>query len=119
MALNYRTSRRFSAGRRRGDGRGMTAANQFPGTGAAATTLHPGHQLQPADGVVTAFSAGETRAMEAALQAALRGPRGANPLVGAVVVDPEGNHLITGFHRGAGTAHAEADAIAQAAAAGL
>jgi diaminohydroxyphosphoribosylaminopyrimidine deaminase/5-amino-6-(5-phosphoribosylamino)uracil reductase len=97
----------------------MTAANQFPGTGATTTALLPDHPLQPADGVVTAFSAGETRAMEAALQAALRGPRGTNPLVGAVVVDPAGNHLITGFHRGAGTAHAEADAIAQAAAAGL
>lgn len=70
-------------------------------------------------GVVTAFSAAETAAMDAALAAALRGPRGANPLVGAVVVDPEGRHLVTGFHRGAGTAHAEGDAIAQAAAAGL
>jgi diaminohydroxyphosphoribosylaminopyrimidine deaminase/5-amino-6-(5-phosphoribosylamino)uracil reductase len=70
-------------------------------------------------GVVTAFSAAETAAMDAALAAALRGPRGANPLVGAVVVDPEGRQLVTGFHRGAGTAHAEGDAIAQAAAAGL
>jgi diaminohydroxyphosphoribosylaminopyrimidine deaminase/5-amino-6-(5-phosphoribosylamino)uracil reductase len=69
--------------------------------------------------VVTAFSAAETAAMDAALAAALRGPRGANPLVGAVVVDPEGRQLVTGFHRGAGTAHAEGDAIAQAAAAGL
>jgi diaminohydroxyphosphoribosylaminopyrimidine deaminase/5-amino-6-(5-phosphoribosylamino)uracil reductase len=70
-------------------------------------------------GVVTAFSAGETNAMEAALQAALQGPRGANPLVGAVVVDPDGRHLVTGYHRGAGTAHAEADAIAQAKTAGI
>lgn len=70
-------------------------------------------------GVVTAFSAAETAAMDAALEAALRGPRGANPLVGAVVIDPEGRQLVTGFHRGAGTAHAEGDAIAQAAAAGL
>jgi len=68
---------------------------------------------------VTAFSPAETHAMDAALEAALRGPRGANPLVGAVVVDAEGRHLVTGFHRGAGTPHAEADAIAQAAAAGL
>ena len=85
----------------------------------AETALHAGHPLQPADGVVTAFSTGETTAMEVALEAARRGPRGANPLVGAVVVDPDGRHLVTGFHRGAGTAHAEADAIAQAAAAGL
>ncbi|NUS36069.1 MAG: bifunctional diaminohydroxyphosphoribosylaminopyrimidine deaminase/5-amino-6-(5-phosphoribosylamino)uracil reductase RibD [Pseudarthrobacter sp.] len=75
--------------------------------------------LQPAAGVVTAFSPDETRAMEAALKAALNGPRGANPLVGAVVIDPDGRQLVTGYHRGAGTAHAEADAIAQAAAVGL
>ncbi|WP_284985542.1 bifunctional diaminohydroxyphosphoribosylaminopyrimidine deaminase/5-amino-6-(5-phosphoribosylamino)uracil reductase RibD [Arthrobacter sp. fls2-241-R2A-172] len=53
-------------------------------------------------------------AMEAALAAALRGPRGANPLVGAVILSPEGEHLATGYHRGAGTAHAEADAISEA-----
>lgn len=57
--------------------------------------------------------------MATALKAALNGPRGANPLVGAVVVDPEGRELVSGFHRGAGTAHAEVDAIAQAAAAGI
>jgi diaminohydroxyphosphoribosylaminopyrimidine deaminase/5-amino-6-(5-phosphoribosylamino)uracil reductase len=76
-------------------------------------------QTAPPDDVVTAFSAAETAAMDAALQAALRGPRGANPLVGAVVVDAQGTQLVTGYHRGAGTAHAEADAIAQAAAAGV
>ncbi|HEY1158973.1 MAG TPA: bifunctional diaminohydroxyphosphoribosylaminopyrimidine deaminase/5-amino-6-(5-phosphoribosylamino)uracil reductase RibD [Arthrobacter sp.] len=76
-------------------------------------------ELQTAAGVVTAFSAEETRAMEHALQAALQGPRGANPLVGAVVVGPDGRELVTGYHRGAGTAHAEADAIARAAAVGL
>ena len=69
--------------------------------------------------VVTAFTAAETAAMDIALEAALNGPRGANPLVGAVVVDSEGRELVTGFHRGAGTAHAEADAIARAAAAGI
>lgn len=57
--------------------------------------------------------------MEAALDAALQGPRGANPLVGAVVVGPNGQQLVTGYHRGAGTAHAEADAIAQAAMKGI
>jgi diaminohydroxyphosphoribosylaminopyrimidine deaminase/5-amino-6-(5-phosphoribosylamino)uracil reductase len=76
-------------------------------------------ELKPTAGAVTAFSADETRAMEHALQAALQGPRGANPLVGAVVVGPDGRRLVTGYHRGAGTAHAEADAIAQAAAVGL
>ncbi|UKA72852.1 bifunctional diaminohydroxyphosphoribosylaminopyrimidine deaminase/5-amino-6-(5-phosphoribosylamino)uracil reductase RibD [Arthrobacter sp. FW306-06-A] len=76
-------------------------------------------ELHPAAAVVTAFTADETRAMDHALQAALQGPRGANPLVGAVVVGPDGKDLVTGYHRGAGTAHAEADAIAQAAAVGL
>ncbi|MDN4643305.1 bifunctional diaminohydroxyphosphoribosylaminopyrimidine deaminase/5-amino-6-(5-phosphoribosylamino)uracil reductase RibD [Arthrobacter sp. PsM3] len=57
--------------------------------------------------------------MDAALAAALQGPRGANPLVGAVVIAADGTRLATGYHCGAGTAHAEADAIDQAKAAGL
>ena len=65
------------------------------------------------------FSAAESAAMQAALAAAAQGPRGANPLVGAVVIGTDGATLATGYHRGAGTAHAEADAIAQAKAAGL
>ena len=68
---------------------------------------------------IHAFSAAETAAMDAALEAALQGPRGANPLVGAVVVGPDGRHLVTGYHRGAGTAHAEADAIATAISTGV
>ncbi|MCU1523009.1 MAG: riboflavin biosynthesis protein RibD [Arthrobacter sp.] len=64
------------------------------------------------------FSVAEIAAMDAALEAALQGPRGANPLVGAVVMAADGTRLVTGHHRGAGTAHAEADVIAQAAAAG-
>ncbi|WP_104174918.1 bifunctional diaminohydroxyphosphoribosylaminopyrimidine deaminase/5-amino-6-(5-phosphoribosylamino)uracil reductase RibD [Arthrobacter sp. Y81] len=65
------------------------------------------------------FSAAEIDAMEVALDAALQGPRGANPLVGAVVVGSDGQRLVTGYHRGAGTAHAEADAIAQAGMKGI
>ncbi|MFZ3452501.1 bifunctional diaminohydroxyphosphoribosylaminopyrimidine deaminase/5-amino-6-(5-phosphoribosylamino)uracil reductase RibD [Arthrobacter sp. 7Tela_A1] len=64
------------------------------------------------------FSDAERVAMEQALQLARRGVRGANPLVGAVILAPSGEVLATGFHRGAGTAHAEADALASAAAAG-
>jgi diaminohydroxyphosphoribosylaminopyrimidine deaminase/5-amino-6-(5-phosphoribosylamino)uracil reductase len=66
-----------------------------------------------------AFSPAEASAMQSALEAALKGPRGANPLVGAVVVAPDGRHLVSGYHRGAGTAHAEADAIDQARLKGL
>ncbi|TQS91420.1 bifunctional diaminohydroxyphosphoribosylaminopyrimidine deaminase/5-amino-6-(5-phosphoribosylamino)uracil reductase RibD [Arthrobacter sp. TS-15] len=62
----------------------------------------------------TFYTAAENAAMEAALKAALAGPRGANPLVGAVILSPEGKQLATGYHRGAGTAHAEADAISEA-----
>ncbi|MFJ4261722.1 bifunctional diaminohydroxyphosphoribosylaminopyrimidine deaminase/5-amino-6-(5-phosphoribosylamino)uracil reductase RibD [Paenarthrobacter nicotinovorans] len=61
-----------------------------------------------------AFAPAETSAMDAALAAAVAGPRGANPLVGAVILGPDGEQLATGYHRGAGTAHAEADAISEA-----
>ncbi|GHD01360.1 bifunctional diaminohydroxyphosphoribosylaminopyrimidine deaminase/5-amino-6-(5-phosphoribosylamino)uracil reductase RibD [Zhihengliuella salsuginis] len=48
-----------------------------------------------------------------AIAAARLGTRGANPIVGAVVVDVAGRLLAVGHHRGAGTAHAEADALNQ------
>jgi diaminohydroxyphosphoribosylaminopyrimidine deaminase/5-amino-6-(5-phosphoribosylamino)uracil reductase len=50
--------------------------------------------------------------MQVALDAARQGPRGANPLVGAVILDPSGEILSVGHHRGAGTPHAEVDALA-------
>ena len=58
------------------------------------------------------------QAMELALDAARMGIRGANPLVGAVLVDSEHRLQQVGWHRGAGTPHAEADALAKARAAG-
>ncbi len=60
-------------------------------------------------------SAVEIDAMRRALQLARRGPRGLNPQVGAVILSPEGEILAEGFHRGAGTAHAEVDALSQLA----
>lgn len=52
-------------------------------------------------------------AMRRALDLARRGPaRNANPRVGCVIVDPDGRILSEGWHRGAGTAHAETDALA-------
>jgi diaminohydroxyphosphoribosylaminopyrimidine deaminase/5-amino-6-(5-phosphoribosylamino)uracil reductase len=82
------------------------------------TADSPGETV--ADAVAVAgFSAAEVAAMDAALAAARQGPRGANPLVGAVVIGADGTRIVTGHHRGAGTAHAEADAIDQAKAAGL
>lgn len=65
-----------------------------------------------------AFTPGEVSAMDLALDLAARGVRGANPLVGAVILDADGATLATGYHRGAGTPHAEANALAQAEAAG-
>lgn len=50
-------------------------------------------------------------ALHTALEAAQRGSRGANPLVGACVLDGEGRVIATGFHLGAGNPHAEVDAL--------
>lgn len=60
-------------------------------------------------------SAVEIDAMRRALQLARRGPRGLNPQVGAVILSPSGEILAEGYHRGAGTAHAEVDALSQLA----
>lgn len=57
-----------------------------------------------------------TNALPRAVEEALRGPRGANPLVGAVVTTPDGGVVASGFHRGRGTAHAEVAALEQFAA---
>ncbi len=58
-------------------------------------------------------SAVEIDAMRRALQLARRGPRGLNPQVGAVILSADGHVLAEGYHRGAGTAHAEVDALSQ------
>ena len=51
-------------------------------------------------------------AMQRALELALQGPaHGVNPQVGAVILDPSGQIVAEGFHRGSGTAHAEVAAI--------
>ena len=52
------------------------------------------------------------RALE--LAAAPGVPLGPNPRVGCVLVAPDGKVLAEGHHRGAGTPHAEADALARA-----
>ena len=57
-------------------------------------------------------------AAERALRAATLGPIGANPRVGAALIAPDGRLLAVGHHRGAGTPHAEADALARAREAG-
>ncbi|MPS75833.1 MAG: bifunctional diaminohydroxyphosphoribosylaminopyrimidine deaminase/5-amino-6-(5-phosphoribosylamino)uracil reductase RibD [Microbacterium sp.] len=57
----------------------------------------------------------ERDAMRRALEAAARGRKGVNPQVGAVILSPEGEVLAEGWHRGAGTPHAEVDALARLA----
>lgn len=55
-------------------------------------------------------------AMARARELAERGPLvGGNPQVGCVLVDESGATLAEGWHRGAGTAHAEVDALAHVA----
>lgn len=59
-----------------------------------------------------ALSADE-QLMGRALDLAVQGPRGVNPQVGCVIVDASGI-VAEGFHHGAGTAHAEVEALARA-----
>lgn len=53
--------------------------------------------------------------MAHAFALARRGPRGVNPQVGAVLLGADGAVLSEGWHRGAGTAHAEVDALSHLA----
>ncbi|MDD7930528.1 bifunctional diaminohydroxyphosphoribosylaminopyrimidine deaminase/5-amino-6-(5-phosphoribosylamino)uracil reductase RibD [Microbacterium thalli] len=57
----------------------------------------------------------EAAAMQRAFELARRGPRGVNPQVGAVLLRADGTVLAEGWHRGAGTAHAEVDALSRIA----
>lgn len=53
------------------------------------------------------------RSMRRAVTLARRGPsRGVNPQVGCVLLRPDGTTASEGWHRGAGTPHAEVDALA-------
>ena len=78
---------------------------------------HDGSQAgpDPVDGSA-AEPAAEVAAMERALALAVTAgvPRGPNPRVGCVLLDPSGRPIAEGFHRGAGTPHAEVVALAAA-----
>jgi len=53
-------------------------------------------------------------AMRRALSLAVRGPAtGVNPRVGCVILSPAGEVIAEGWHRGAGTPHAEVDALSR------
>jgi diaminohydroxyphosphoribosylaminopyrimidine deaminase / 5-amino-6-(5-phosphoribosylamino)uracil reductase len=62
------------------------------------------------------FSPEETRAMARALELARTPgvPTGPNPRVGCVLLDADGRTVAEGFHRGAGSPHAEVDALTRA-----
>jgi diaminohydroxyphosphoribosylaminopyrimidine deaminase/5-amino-6-(5-phosphoribosylamino)uracil reductase len=52
--------------------------------------------------------------MHRALELALLGPAyGANPQVGAIIIDKDLNIIAEGWHKGAGTPHAEVDALSK------
>ncbi|WP_246852737.1 bifunctional diaminohydroxyphosphoribosylaminopyrimidine deaminase/5-amino-6-(5-phosphoribosylamino)uracil reductase RibD [Naasia sp. SYSU D00948] len=54
------------------------------------------------------------QAMRRAVELARRGPAWTrNPQVGCVLIAPDGSVLAEGWHRGAGTAHAEVDALSK------
>ncbi|MFI8631081.1 bifunctional diaminohydroxyphosphoribosylaminopyrimidine deaminase/5-amino-6-(5-phosphoribosylamino)uracil reductase RibD [Microbacterium sp. NPDC077663] len=55
----------------------------------------------------------ERAALRHAFALARRGPRGLNPQVGAVILSPAGEVLAEGWHHGAGTPHAEIDALSK------
>ena len=51
-------------------------------------------------------------AMQRALVISLQGPAfGVNPQVGSVILNPDGEIVAEGYHRGAGTDHAEVMAL--------
>jgi diaminohydroxyphosphoribosylaminopyrimidine deaminase/5-amino-6-(5-phosphoribosylamino)uracil reductase len=61
---------------------------------------------------MTAMS--DEQAMRRALGLAARGPvTGGNPQVGCVILSPDGETIAEGWHHGAGTPHAEVDALSK------
>ncbi len=77
------------------------------GRDAAGPAVRPLAPLTPA------------QAMDLAVELAARGPEAdPNPRVGAILLDAHGRLVGGGHHRGAGTAHAEVDALADARASG-
>jgi len=69
---------------------------------------------QTSTGATTVDDATVEAAMRRALELAARGPaRGVNPQVGCVLLAPDGRTVAEGWHRGAGTPHAEVDALSR------
>ncbi|WP_136520010.1 bifunctional diaminohydroxyphosphoribosylaminopyrimidine deaminase/5-amino-6-(5-phosphoribosylamino)uracil reductase RibD [Cellulomonas telluris] len=97
----------------------MSGTSAGPAATTAPRTRVPHPTGAAADGPVSpAVHPAETAAMRRALELAARGPLGPNPRVGCVLLGPDGAVLGEGWHRGAGTAHAEVAALADARARG-
>lgn len=96
---------------------------QPPQGRAAAYAAGPAGARSPAATTfeATTFETTTLRtAMRRALALAAQGPAyGPNPRVGCVLLDPAGQPVAEGFHRGAGTPHAEAAALAAARSRGV
>ena len=76
----------------------------------------PESDARPAGSLVPDATTAELTAMRRAVELAMRGPaHGPNPRVGAVLLGADGAVLGEGWHRGAGTPHAEVAALADAA----
>lgn len=81
--------------------------------GAPADAAHS-PEVTEAPHVPAAVRARYEHAMSHALALAANGPlTGGNPQVGCILLDDAGNAIAEGWHRGAGTPHAEVDAISQ------
>ncbi len=91
-----------------------TAEPPQEATGPAAAEAQLAAAAGPTHG--GGATAAEHAAMRRALTLATTSgvPRGPNPRVGCVLLDATGATIAEGFHRGAGTAHAEAAALATA-----
>lgn len=87
----------------------MTDAEPSPPGLTATEGTSPGRNVT---GVTSSELAAMAKAIDLARASGVR--RGPNPVVGCVLLDPQGRVLSTGFHRGPGTAHAEAAALAAA-----
>ncbi len=73
-------------------------------------------RIESTPSLLPAATDAELTALRRAFELARRGPaHGPNPRVGAVLLAPDGTTLGEGWHRGAGTPHAEVAALADAA----
>lgn len=76
-----------------------------------ARGLDTGGIVATGQAAAAALAPAEREALDRALAIAAHGPRGHNPQVGCVILAADGATIAEGWHRGAGTPHAEVDAL--------